>query len=210
MAWLGTRAGLRRAVGVLGIIAIFIFSSACDSGSSTSQIGAKSITDAVLGGPAQTFITKYGPLVVSQSNTTTGELHFQQYPGVATDALVVYTGKYLTVTPGDNDVGLILVSQTPGQVWNPADAKAACTIFIPADAKSVRSVSTADNLNHGMVSGREDIYTSAMLAKTFPAYAFSNADQGMAPAGTFNVWYSDTVDGDSSTFKACVISLGES
>lgn len=210
MAWLGNLADLRRVVGVLGIIAISIFSSACNSGSSTSQTAAKPITGAVLGGPEQAFITKYGPLVASQSNTTTGELHFQQYPGVATDALIVYTGKYLTVTPGDNDVGMIQVSQAPGQVWSPADAKAACAIFIPPDAKSVKSVSTTDNMNHGIVSGREDIYTSAMLAKTFPAYAFSNADQGMAPAGSFNIWYSDTVEGDSSTFKACIISLGES
>lgn len=210
MAWLDNRTGLRRAVGILGIIAVSILSSACNSGASTSQTAAKSITGAVLGGPAQAFITKYGPLVVSQSNTTTGELHFQQYPGVATDALTVYTGKFLTLTPGDNDASIIQVSQAPGQVWTPAEATAACTAFIPADAKSVRSVSTVDNTNYGKVSGREDIYTSALLAKTFPGYAFSNADQGMAPAGTFNIWYSDTVEGDSSTFKACIISLGQS
>lgn len=210
MAWLDNPTGLRRAVGILGIIAVSILSSACNSGSSTSQTTEKPITGAVLGGPAQAFITKYGPLVASQSNTATGELHFQQYPGVETDALLVQTGKYLSVTPGDNDVITIQVSQAPGQVWSPAEAEAACTVFIPADAKSVRSVPTTNNLDHGMVDGREDIYTSAMLAKTFPAYAFSNnADQGMAPAGTFNIWYFDTIDGDASTFKSCIISIGE-
>ncbi len=210
MAWLGNWAGLRRVVGILGIIAVSVLASACNSGSSTSQTTVKPITGAVLGGPAQAFIAKYGPLVASQSNTATGELHFQQYPGVETDALVVQTGKNLNFTPGDNDAGTIQVSQAPGQVWSPDEAKAACTAFIPADAKSVRSVASTDNLNHGMVSGREDIYASAMLAKTFPACAFSNADQGQAPAGTFNIWYSDTFDGDSSTFKACIISIVES
>lgn len=170
--------------------------------SSTAQSGA-----AVLGGPGQAFITKYGPLT-SQSNAAQGDLHFKQYPGVATDYLIVQTGTFFAVTPGASDAYSVAVAPPPSGDWTPTAAKQACTIFLPADAKPVKSVVTTDATSHA-IDGRDDVYTSAALAKTFPTTAFQDANQNPAPAGSFDVWYLYSTEGDSSQIASCTLMIGE-
>lgn len=160
----------------------------------------------VLGGSGQAFINKYGPLT-SQSNTAQGDLHFKQYPGVALDYLIVDVGKYFGITPGDNDAYSITVAPPPDQNWTPTAAKQACVVFLPADAQHLKQVTTIDSTSN-MIDGSDDIYTSASLAKTFPASAFQDANQNPAPAGSFDVWYQYTKEGDTSQVAYCQIMIG--
>lgn len=172
----------------------------------TATSGATS-GSAVLGGPGQAFITKYGPLT-SQSNTAQGDLHFKQYPGVATDYLIVQTGTFFAVTPGASDAYSVAVAPPPSGDWSPTAAKQACAIFLPADAQFVKKVITRDSASN-MVDGQDDLYTSVALARTFPASAFQDANQNPAPAGSFDVWYLYSTEGDSSRIASCTLMIGE-
>ena len=162
---------------------------------------------AVLGGPGQAFIAKYGPLT-SQSNATQGDLHFKQYPGVAADFLIVQTGKYVAIAPGDTDAYSIAVAPPPDQDWTATAAKQTCAAFMPADAHSVKQVVTTDPTSKA-VDGLDDIYLSASLATIFPASAFQDANQNQAQAGLFDVWYLHAKEGDSSQIASCTIMVGE-
>lgn len=179
--------------------------------SSSSHVSATATAPqsgaSVLGGPAQAFITQYGPLT-SQSNATQGDLHFKQYPGVATDYLIVQTGGYFAVTPGASDAYSIEVAPPPSADWTPSVATQACAPFLPADAQRVKQVITRDATSNA-TDGEDDIYMSATLAKTFPASAFQDANQRPAPAGSFDVWYLYTNEDDSSQIASCTLMVGE-
>src|SRR5258706_10650790 len=121
---------------------------------------------AVLGGTGQAFIGKYGPLVASQSDTSRGDLHFRQYPGVAEDFLIVDLGAYLGITPGDQNAALISVQAPPSQSWTMSQANAECAPFFPLDAKRISSAPARDS--SGSIIGVDVIYHSDALVHDFP------------------------------------------
>jgi hypothetical protein len=156
-----------------------------------------------LGGPGAAFITRYGPLT-SQSDTSTGDLHFQQYAGVAQDFLIVDLAGHFGDTPA-NDAESIIVSAPPGQPWDTSAAQAACSAFFPPDAQKVKTVPITTN---GVLTGQDVIYTSAMLAKTFPASVFYDANQNPVTPGTFDVLYLYAQSGNPGNTDSCQLFLG--
>jgi len=152
----------------------------------------------VLGGPGAAFVTRYGPLT-SQSNTTTGDLHFREYAGVAQDFLIVQLAKYFGETPG-NLAASILVSAPPGQPWDTSAAQAACSAFFPTDAQKVKT--------DPITTGEDVIYTSATLASLFPASVFVDANQNGVAAGTFDVMYLYSQSGNANSIDSCQLLLG--
>lgn len=159
----------------------------------------------ILGGSGQAFIAQYGPLT-SQSNTTQGDLHFRQYPGVAQDYLIVDEGKYYGVTPGDANAYSILVAPPPGQSWSLTSAKQVCEGFMPTDARFVKRVVTTGSQG---VDGWDDIYMSASLAKIFPTSAFQDASQNPAPDGSFDIMYLYASTSDTTHAGSCSLTVGE-
>lgn len=188
-------------------------SSSSSGGTSGAQAGQATATPtapatsmaAVLGSPGQAFITKYGP-PTSQGDQTQGDLHFREYPGVGTDYLIVDEAKYFGVTPGDTAAYSIEVAAAPGQPWNVATAKQTCAAFAPADAQHVKQVATTSG---GSAEGWDDVYMSATLAQTFPASAFQDANQGTAPAGSFDISYLYVSANDTAHVGSCQLLVGE-
>lgn len=181
------------------------------NGGASSAHGAMTIPTApaasvaaVLGSSGQAFITKYGP-PTSQGNPTQGDLHFREYPGVATDYLIVDEGKYFGVTPGDAAAYSIEVA-APAQPWSVATAKQTCTAFAPTDAKYVKRATTTSTSG---VEGWDDLYTGATLAQTFPASAFQDANQNTAPAGSFDISYLYASANDTTHVVDCQLLVGE-
>ncbi|HLY29666.1 MAG TPA: hypothetical protein VKQ36_01435 [Ktedonobacterales bacterium] len=157
----------------------------------------------VLGGPGSAFITQYGPLT-TQSDTSSGDLHFRQYPGVAQDFLIVDLAEHFGETPA-NDAESILVQAPPGQAWDTSTAQATCSVFFPADAQKVNDVPV---VSAGALVGEDVIYTSATLAQTFPASVFVDASQNPVTPGTFDVMYLYAQNGTTSTIDSCQLLLG--
>jgi hypothetical protein len=160
---------------------------------------------AVLGAPAQAFITKYGT-PTNQSNPAQGELHFHQYLNSVTDFLDVQSGKYLDLTRGAEDAATILVTAPPGQAWSVSAARRECAGFGPTDAQFVRSVQTS---SQGATVGWDDIYHSDSLAGVFPASAFQDVSQNPVPAGSFDIAYLFASSGDTGHVTSCTLALGE-
>jgi hypothetical protein len=159
---------------------------------------------ALLGGSGQAFIDKYGPLT-SQSDTSTGDLHFRQYAGVAQDFLIVDLGVRLGITPGGQNAATILVSAPPGQSWTTSQADASCAAFFPSDAGRVKSVPVT---NSSGVIGVDVVYHSDALTRVFPASAFVDASQNPATPGSFDVMYLYTTPNSSGQIDDCQIALG--
>jgi hypothetical protein len=160
----------------------------------------------VLGGTGQAFIDKYGPLVASQSDTSRGDLHFRQYPGVAQDFLIVNLGIYLGITPGDQNAALISVQAPPGQPWTMSQANAECAPFFPFDAKRISSAPARDS--SGSIIGVDVIYHSDALVPIFPASAFLDAKQNPATPGSFDVMYLYPAGTSGDQIDDCSIGLG--
>jgi len=156
-----------------------------------------------LGGPGAAFVARYGPLT-SQSDTSTGDLHFRQYAGVAQDFLIVDLAVHFGDTPA-NDAESIIVSAPPSQPWDTSTAQATCSAFFPADAQKVKSVPVTTG---GALTGEDVIYTSATLAQTFPASVFVDANQNPVTPGTFDVLYLYTQGGATNSIADCQLLLG--
>ncbi|HEX9037919.1 MAG TPA: hypothetical protein VF808_13115 [Ktedonobacterales bacterium] len=160
---------------------------------------------AILGGLGQAFISKYGA-PTAQSNPAQGELHFGQYSYAVSAYLVVQEGKYLGVTPGDENVLSIQVTAPQGQPWTVVEAKRSCAGFGPTDKQFIKRVTTT---SQGAVVGWDDIYQSASLTNTFPASAFLDANQRRAPWGSFDITYLFASSGDMEHVTSCTLAIGE-
>jgi hypothetical protein len=160
---------------------------------------------AVLGGTGSEFIYRYGPLT-SQCDTSRGDLHFRQYPGVAQDFLIVNLGIYLGIAPGDQNAAVILASAPPGHSWTVSQANAACAVFFPSDARRIKSAPTTDP--SGTINGVDVIYHSDVLVHVFPASAFLDASQNPTTPGSYDVMYLYPAGSSGDQIDSCSIGLG--
>ena len=156
---------------------------------------------ALLGGSGQAFIDQYGPLT-SQSNASAGDLHFRQYPGVAQDFLIVGLGSRFGITPGAQNAASILAAAPPGQPWTMSKAQAQCAVFLPRDAKLLRTVPVP--ASHSV----DYIYHSDTLAQVFPASTFQDANLSQTTPGTFDANYLYASANASDQIDSCDLELG--
>ena len=159
-----------------------------------------------LGGAISDFIGVYGkPDPHSSSQQGYIDLHF--LPSTSSqsnvDGLIVATDPHTTTYLAAN----ITVqaqngsAQTAAIGWAVNDAKTRCMAFAPSDAHFVKEFVYAN------ASGFDMVYTSAQLAKDFPASAFTDNQQKQVPAGTFDVQYLYAIDGQHISF--CDLIIGE-
>lgn len=150
--------------------------------------GPHLLTDTTLGGTEEAFQATYG--------TPSGAGNDQTYP--FPKGLVTATPALTASADGIAHVASVRVGPPSGS-WDAPTATSICAQFLPPDAQSV---------NERQVAGRglERIYTSADLAATFPAYAFTTATTGdpVAP-GTLAM----EVGPDFPLNTGCILILGE-
>jgi len=209
----------RRELPTLALLGFLLLAAGCGSSAAATATATATATHqpagptatpgqnsgpAVLGGTGQAFINKYGPLT-SQSDTSTGDLHFRQYAGVAQDFLIVSLGVHLGITPGDQNAANILVSAPTGQPWRMSQADAVCAAFFPSDAGRIKSVPVADSTG---VIAEDALYHSDALACVFPTSAFVDASQKPTTPGSFDVMYLYAPPNSIGKIVSCQIALG--
>ncbi len=152
-----------------------------------------------LGGPISDFIGEFGN---PNDHSTPGSIyHFLRATTSNVDGLIVST------LSGGNQVDGVTVQATNGNAqtsaigWTPDDAKARCMTFALSDAHFKQQFVYADN------SGYDLVYTSAELARTFPASEFSDGQGNTVQAGLFDVSYLYTSDGQH--IDSCDMITGE-
>jgi hypothetical protein len=158
-----------------------------------------------LGGALSDFIGTYGkPDPHSSIQQGYIALHFLPSTSQSNvDGLIVatdpHTNSYLaaniTVQAQNGN------AQTAAIGWSVNDAKTRCMAFAPSDAHFVKEFVYANT------SGFDMVYTSAQLAKDFPASAFTDSLQKQVPAGTFDIQYLYAIDGQHISF--CDLIIGE-
>ncbi len=158
-----------------------------------------------LGGAISDFIGTYGK-PDSHSSIQQGYIALHFLPSTSqsnVDGLIVATDPHNTASLAAN----ITVqaqngnAQTGAIGWAVNDAKTRCMAFAPSDAHFVKEFVYANT------SGFDMVYTSAQLAKDFPASAFTDNQQKQVPAGTFDVQYLYAIDGQHISF--CDLIIGE-
>ncbi len=158
-----------------------------------------------LGGAISDFIGTYGK-PDSHSSIQQGYIALHFLPSTSqsnVDGLIVATDPHNTASLAAN----ITVqaqngnAQTGAIGWDVNDAKTRCMAFAPSDAHFVKEFVYANT------SGFDMVYTSAQLAKDFPASAFTDNQQKQVPAGTFDVQYLYAIDGQHISF--CDLIIGE-
>ena len=150
-----------------------------------------------LGGPISDFVGAYGTPDAHSDYSPGGDtLHFLPSTTSNVDGLIVSTD------PSEPTLAAnIIVAATNGTVWTVGDANDRCMTFAPSDAQFVKKYVYADN------SGFDLVYTSAQLAKDFPASAFTDSKQEQVQAGTFDVLYLYASDGQH--IDDCDMIIGE-
>ena len=158
-----------------------------------------------LGGAISDFIGTYGK-PDSHSSIQQGYIALHFLPSTSqsnVDGLIVATDPHNTASLAAN----ITVqaqngnAQTGAIGWAVNDAKTRCMAFAPSDAHFVKEFVYANT------SGFDMVYSSAQLAKDFPASAFTDNQQKQVPAGTFDVQYLYAIDGQHISF--CDLIIGE-
>lgn len=152
------------------------------------------VTTATLGGTEKAFIAAYGPYAALPNSTTDFRDHRATIKGQDTAITVTLTSnddnmrvRFIKIQPGDNS-----------STWSNAQAQTIAKTFLPADAVYVKDKTVAD-------FGTEHLYTSKLLAQSFPASAFMDQNGNAVPAGTFYLACGDQVDGQGK----CSMQLGE-
>ncbi len=152
---------------------------------------------AVLGGTLDAFIAKYGTPHV-RTQLTVG-FHTSCSSGSA-------DCEQVGLFPGTNSryfVDTLSFSTPDSQPWaSLGAAKTACRVGFPADAKLK---SDGPDVRAGQTFGDYAIYTSASLAKIFPASFFTDAQGNTTTPGTFDVLILVTPSG---TYSDCQIAAG--
>jgi hypothetical protein len=161
----------------------------------TQKPTAIPVTHAVLGGTEASFNATFG----TDTNTA----------GRARNYTFTVDGQQGTaiVMLDDNDSYVRFITLKPadaGTVWDATIGQDAVRLFMPSDARHVKEIQDS-------TIGTEHVYTSATLAKTFPASSFTDANSGNQVAvGTFYFNCDNGQNQDNSTHVgACTIGLGQ-
>jgi|SRR5450755_3467351 len=159
--------------------------------SSSSIATPDPLAGARFGGQFAAFTAKYG-----QPESVISNLAFIQNLQVSND---------------QGHVDNMLAGVPKGQTWTVSAGESQCKAFYPADAVHVRDFPTADvdKLNDGIAM----VYTSAALARVFPAGRFIDQQHHPVAAGTFTVAYSytfskSTNQWDKAHLLQCELDLG--
>lgn len=145
-----------------------------------------------LGSPLSDFIGAYGQ---PNDHSTAGQMyHFLRGTNSNVDGLIV------TLTPGSQQIDNITVQATNDTGWTLTDAQLHCLAYMPTDARLKQHVPYADG------TGYDVIYTSASLAKLFPASEFTDASGNPIAAGTFDISY--LYSGDHQNIDSCDLITG--
>lgn len=107
----------------------------------------------------------------------------------------------------DNDPNVRFITVKPidaGTVWDSTTGQDAVRLFMPSDARHIKDIQDP-------TIGLEHVYTSAALAKIFPASSFTDVNSGnQVAAGTFYFNCDNGQNQDNATHVgACTIGLGQ-
>lgn len=157
------------------------------------------------GGHLADFIAHFGQ-PNDHTDITTGQYDFNRYANSNVDGIVLMVdvadgADYETV------VSDLSVQGPDTQPWTLSEAQTQCAVYLPADAARTRQVSVVRTTTFGR-EGVDVVYTSAILAATFPDSAFVDANQNSVAAGTFDVFYQDIKANDPSAVTGCRMLLG--
>ena len=137
--------------------------------------GPQSITGVTLGGIQDAFTAAFGDPVMTGSIP-----HYQFTLADGTQAGICFCGTS-TGLDGQQHLEFMKVGPGPNVTWTLATKNTVVKRFMPPDAVYVRTIQDPD-------VGPILVYTSADLAKTFPASEFTDSAGGPnPPAGTFSV-----------------------
>lgn len=135
-----------------------------------------------LGGPLSDFIGAYGQ---PNSNSNPPSYQFQEVNNInevgAMGIGASCQSPQCEVQQHIDDITIQSPDQTNGYTVSEAEAK--CMAFAPADAHFKQKIPYGDGTGYDMV------YTSATLAKEFPASEFVDGNSNQVAAGTFDVSY---------------------
>jgi hypothetical protein len=153
------------------------------------------VLHAVLGGTEASFNARFG----ADTNTAGRARRYTfSVDGQKGTALVMLD---------DNDPNVRFITVKPvnaGTVWNATIGQDAVRLFMPSDARHIKDIQDP-------TIGTEHVYTSATLAKTFPASSFTDVNSGnQVAAGTFYFNCDNGQNQDNATHVgACTIGLGQ-
>jgi len=144
-----------------------------------------------LGGPISDFVGKYGP---PNDHSDTNSYHWQRAANGPTDGLIV------SPYPGTHNAGGIIVASINGATWTPSTAEAICAAYAPSDAHTLKRVELSSTQGYDVLS------ISSSLASRFSADAFTDANQNVIQAGTFDIQYLVKPDG---SIDSCDLEIGQ-
>ncbi len=159
---------------------------------------------AVLGGTLDAFIPKWG----QPTNFATYLYGFQRQCGSLNNDWCLM----MLLFPGTNNLNYVqsLTVTSPDDasgnpIWDLTLARAACSTYLPADARYQRELPVIQN---GSTVGLDRIYTSQQLARIFPASAFTDAQQNPVTPGTFDEMFLYGNNPGGSQIDGCTITVG--
>lgn len=145
-----------------------------------------------LGSPVSDFVGKFGQ---PNDHSTPGQIYnFLRVPGQNLDGLII------TPYPGTQQVDDITVA-TPDPGWTSSEAESHCLAYAPLDYHFKQKIPYADNTGYDMV------YSSASLAKAFPAADFTDGNSNQVTPGLFDIGYLYNSDGQH--ISSCDLIIGE-
>ncbi len=149
----------------------------------------------LLGLPLSNFVGEYKQ-PNDHTDTKEGMYHFQRWAGSNIDYLII--GTDLIDKGYSNTVESISV-QSSDNPATPAITTASCASFMPNDAIYKRQMTITTG------TGYDKIYSSASLARLFPADAFDDSNNVQTTTGSFDVQYLIRPDG---SIDSCTLQIG--
>jgi hypothetical protein len=100
-------------------------------------------------------------------------------------------------------MGRVNLEPADNKMWDTTTAQALYEAFFPPDARFAHEGASATGI------GIYRFYTSALLASTFPAYAFVDTAGNRLPPGTFEVVCNNKIMPGEGDVNGCSLIVGE-
>ena len=146
----------------------------------------------VLGGSHAAFTRRYGQPILKDS--------IYRFTARNYDHVILS----LTLLPANVDdqlrVSAVTLQPLDKTDWDDNTARMIYQAFFPPDAVPVKDVATKDGTHH--------LYSSALLAGTFPPSAFVDTSGQPIPPGTFDVLCNTTLVSDDGGAYGCGVRVG--
>jgi hypothetical protein len=152
---------------------------------------------AVLGGSQAAFTHNYGQPFAQ---------YLYDYTAPHGDRVLLTLGTLHNLVTGSIRVRMIILQPADNKMWDTTTAQTLYEAFFPPDARFAHEGASATGAS-GI--GIYRFYTSALLANTFPAYAFVDTAGKRLPPGTFEVVCNNKILPGEGDVNGCSLIVGE-